>query len=123
MWRGKARYRPHLTDMQEPSGVEKRDMTITNNTPREALWTRGSLFIYGREGFDISIAFIFWIVIIHQHARFKDFIEPNSSFSFHSYLHLVQIISCPMCSLGEAKQDTAHILHTCKNHQALRKEI
>jgi hypothetical protein len=37
----KARYRPHFTDMQEPSGVEKRDMTITNNTPREALWTRG----------------------------------------------------------------------------------
>ena len=41
MWRGKARYRPHLTDMREPSGVEKRDMTIINNTPREALWTRG----------------------------------------------------------------------------------
>jgi len=27
--------------MQEPSGIERRDMTITNNTPGEALWTRG----------------------------------------------------------------------------------
>jgi hypothetical protein len=31
MWRGKAIYRPHFTDRQEPSGIEKRDMTITNN--------------------------------------------------------------------------------------------
>ena len=28
-----------------------------------------------------------------------------------------------MCSCGEAEQDTAHILQTCKNHQALREEI
>ena len=41
MWRDKARYRPHFTDMQQPSGVEKRDMTITNNTPIDALWTSG----------------------------------------------------------------------------------
>ena len=27
--------------MQEPSGIEKRDMAITNNTPEEALWSRG----------------------------------------------------------------------------------
>ena len=27
--------------MQEPSGIERRDMAITNNTPGEALWTRG----------------------------------------------------------------------------------
>jgi hypothetical protein len=46
MWRGKARYRPHFTDMQEPSGVEKRDMTITNNTPREALWTKLDHYLY-----------------------------------------------------------------------------
>jgi hypothetical protein len=25
MWRGKAIYRPHFTDRQEPSGIEKRD--------------------------------------------------------------------------------------------------
>jgi hypothetical protein len=31
----------HFTDMQEPSGIERRDMAITNNTPGEALWTRG----------------------------------------------------------------------------------
>jgi hypothetical protein len=37
MWRGKAIYRPHFTDRQEPSGIEKRDMTITNNTPKETL--------------------------------------------------------------------------------------
>ena len=41
LWRDRARYRPHLTDMQEPSGIERRDMAITNNTPGEALWTRG----------------------------------------------------------------------------------
>ena len=41
LWRGRARYRPHFTDMQEPSGIERRDMAITNNTPGEALWTRG----------------------------------------------------------------------------------
>jgi hypothetical protein len=28
-----------------------------------------------------------------------------------------------MCSCGEAVQDMAHILQTCKNHQALREEI
>ena len=39
--RGRARYYPHFTDMQEPSGIERRDMAITNNTPWEALWTRG----------------------------------------------------------------------------------
>jgi hypothetical protein len=33
LWRGRARYRPHITDMQEPSGIERRDMAITNNTP------------------------------------------------------------------------------------------
>ena len=27
--------------MQEPSGIEKRYTAITNNTPAEALWTRG----------------------------------------------------------------------------------
>jgi hypothetical protein len=41
LWRGRARYLPHFTDMQEPSGIERRDMAITNNTPGEALWTRG----------------------------------------------------------------------------------
>jgi hypothetical protein len=25
----------HFTDMQEPSGIERRDMAITNNTPGE----------------------------------------------------------------------------------------
>jgi hypothetical protein len=30
IWSGKARYRPHFTHMQEPSGIEKRDMTITS---------------------------------------------------------------------------------------------
>jgi hypothetical protein len=39
--RGRARYHQHFTDMQEPSGIERRDMAITNNTPGEALWTRG----------------------------------------------------------------------------------
>ena len=33
LWRGRARYRPHFTDMQEASGIERRDMAITNNTP------------------------------------------------------------------------------------------
>jgi hypothetical protein len=32
-WRGRARYRPHFTDMQEPPGIVRRDMNITNNTP------------------------------------------------------------------------------------------
>ena len=41
LWRERARYRPHLTDMQEPPGIERRDMAITNNTPGEAIWTRG----------------------------------------------------------------------------------
>ena len=27
--------------MQEPSGIERRDMAISNYTPGEALWTRG----------------------------------------------------------------------------------
>jgi len=27
--------------MQELSGIERRDVAITNNTPGEALWTRG----------------------------------------------------------------------------------
>jgi hypothetical protein len=31
----------HILDMQKPSGIERSDMTITNNTPGEALWTRG----------------------------------------------------------------------------------
>jgi hypothetical protein len=41
LWRGSARYGPHLTDMQEPSGIERRDMAITNNTPGKALWIHG----------------------------------------------------------------------------------
>jgi uncharacterized membrane protein len=34
LWRGRARYRPHFTDMQEPSGIERRDMAKrrTDNT-------------------------------------------------------------------------------------------
>ena len=36
---------------------------------------------------------------------------------------VMKIISSPMCSRGEAEQDTAHILQTCKNHQALWEEI
>jgi hypothetical protein len=35
----------------------------------------------------------------------------------------MKIIPSQMCSYGEAEQDTAHILQTCKNHQALREEI
>ena len=41
LWRGRARYCRHFTDMQEPSGIERREMVITNNTPGEAVWTRG----------------------------------------------------------------------------------
>ena len=41
LWRVRVRYRPHFTDMQEPSGIERRDMAISNNTPGEALWSRG----------------------------------------------------------------------------------
>ena len=33
------RKQQHFTDMQEPSGIERRDMAITNNTSGEALWT------------------------------------------------------------------------------------
>ena len=33
MRRGRARYRSHFTDMQEPSEIERRGMAITNNTP------------------------------------------------------------------------------------------
>ena len=40
LWRDRARYCPHFTDMQEPSDIERRDMAITNNIPGEALWTR-----------------------------------------------------------------------------------
>ena len=36
---------------------------------------------------------------------------------------VMKVISSPMCTCGEAEQDTAHILQTCKNHQALREEI
>jgi len=36
---------------------------------------------------------------------------------------IMKIVSSPMCSCGETEQDTAHILQTCKNHQALREEI
>jgi hypothetical protein len=32
--------------------------------------------------------------------------------------HIIPDVFC-----GEAEQDTAHILQTCKNHQALREEI
>ena len=32
---------PTVTDMQEPSRIERRCMDITNNTPGGALWTRG----------------------------------------------------------------------------------
>jgi hypothetical protein len=35
--RGRARYRPHFTDIYEPSGVERRDKAITNNTPGKTL--------------------------------------------------------------------------------------
>jgi hypothetical protein len=35
----------------------------------------------------------------------------------------MKIIPSLMCSCGEVEQDTTHILQTCKNHQALRKEI
>ena len=35
---------------------------------------------------------------------------------------VMTIIPSPMCSCGEAEQDTAHILQTCKNHQASRGE-
>jgi hypothetical protein len=35
----------------------------------------------------------------------------------------MKIIPSPMCSCGEAEQDTAHILQSCKNHRALREEI
>jgi hypothetical protein len=41
LWCGRARYFLHLTDKQEPSGIERRDMAITNNTPGEAFWTSG----------------------------------------------------------------------------------
>jgi len=41
LWRGRARYRPHFTDIQEPWSIERRDMAITNNTPGGALWTSG----------------------------------------------------------------------------------
>ena len=40
LWRGRARYLLHFTDKQEQSGIERRDMAITNNIPGEALWTR-----------------------------------------------------------------------------------
>jgi hypothetical protein len=36
---------------------------------------------------------------------------------------VMKIIPSPMCSCGEAEKDIAHILKTCKNHQALREEI
>jgi hypothetical protein len=42
--------------------------------------------------------------------------------SLNQHLNM-NIIPSPMCSCGEAEQDTAHILQTCKNHQALREEI
>jgi ribonuclease HI len=35
---------------------------------------------------------------------------------------VMKMIPSPMCSFGEAEQDTAHILQTCKNHRALREE-
>jgi hypothetical protein len=35
---------------------------------------------------------------------------------------VMKIIPSPMCSCGEVEQDTAHILQTCRNHQALREE-
>ena len=41
LWKGRARYCPHFTDMQEPSGIVRREMVITNNTPGEALWIHG----------------------------------------------------------------------------------
>jgi hypothetical protein len=36
---------------------------------------------------------------------------------------ILKIISSPMCSCGDAKQDTPHISQTCQKHQALREEI
>jgi hypothetical protein len=35
----------------------------------------------------------------------------------------MQIIPSPVCSCGEAEQDTVHMLQTCRNHKALREEI
>jgi len=35
----------------------------------------------------------------------------------------MKIIPPPMCSCGEAEQDTSYILQTSKNNQALREEI
>ncbi|KAK7107715.1 hypothetical protein V1264_015589 [Littorina saxatilis] len=32
-------------------------------------------------------------------------------------------VPSPMCSCGEAEQDTAHILRDCRSHQVLREEI
>jgi hypothetical protein len=43
-----------------------------------------------------------------------DLVKPN---------RVMKIISPPMCSCGEAEQDTVHILQTCKNRQALREDI
>ena len=36
---------------------------------------------------------------------------------------VMKIISSLMCSSGEAEQDTAHILQTCKTRQALRRDM
>jgi hypothetical protein len=41
----------------------------------------------------------------------------------NQHLNSHENIPSPMCSCGETEQDTAHILQTCKNHQAWREEI
>ncbi|KAK7098857.1 hypothetical protein V1264_003079 [Littorina saxatilis] len=35
----------------------------------------------------------------------------------------LHVVPSPMCSCGEAEQDTAHILRDCRNHQVLREEV
>ncbi|VDI06011.1 Hypothetical predicted protein, partial [Mytilus galloprovincialis] len=40
------------------------------------------------------------------------------------HLHKVmKVVPSPMCACGEAEQDTAHLLQSCKIHQALRDKI
>ena len=36
---------------------------------------------------------------------------------------VMKIISSPICSCGEAEQDTSYIFQKSKNHQALREQI
>ncbi|CAG2230681.1 unnamed protein product [Mytilus edulis] len=42
----------------------------------------------------------------------------------NQHLHKVmKVVPSPMCPCGEAEQDTAHLLQSCKIHQALRDKI